>query len=550
VPGPPFVVIATATPNNLLADGVSTSTVSALVMDQQGHTVSDGWQVDFTTTGGTVFPASASTQSGSAETTFTSSTTPGNYTITATVNGTAVDDGVDITLGTDPVIGGEPVNVTIAADPLVIQVKGTGGTSSSTITATVTDSNGNPYNDSDDNIRFQIIAGPGGGEVLDSADGTPSIDETTSTAGGVGTVILKSGTISGTLRIQVNVLKDGNGDPLVPQLTAISSALGIEAGPPFSMTMVAAPTVIDNEDGTISWIISSLVNDQYGNPVADDTGIYFGLVDNFKDGGIDGATTGGDTTFSSAGASFVTNGVVTNDTLIPFAGLNEGGHIVDTVTSATELSLFDEMEGPETGIPFVVGNAIQGVICGVSPTGYEPPDSTCTFTGNKDIKGLAHTMMTYPASAIWDPMYLYAETGGRTLGDSSFGILPDNYPAIEPVTVEVILSPTTVRENNELVGTQVTVFAHLSDGGGNAIQGKTLKFATSDLIYTGFDDGSHLFADRLPGVSITTDVNGDASVVLLVGGGTPPYNITGTYPVEVSVSIKSYVGKATLTIKP
>ncbi|MEA1900347.1 MAG: invasin domain 3-containing protein, partial [Thermodesulfobacteriota bacterium] len=422
VPGPAADIAGTtlsANPTVIDAGGVSTSLITAGVVDENNNPVTDGTMVNFYTTAGGLSHASSATANGIATVVLTSSTTNETATVTAIVD--SVSKTVDVTFGTGTGTG-EPVYIIITVDPENIRVKGTGGIESAVLTASVKDENGQPYNDSEDNIEFEILTGPGGGEILDSGDGSPSASEITKTAGGIATVSLNSGTISGTVRVQVTVLKDGGGAVLAPanQIIAISTQIGIETGDPFNITLYKAPEIEDNEDGSMSCIISALVQDQYGNPVADNTGVYFGLVDNepygYKSSGNNGVTSG-TATFTSAGTNFTGDGVVQFDTLIILKGQDEGGHIIDTSEDET-VTLFYSLTDSEINLDFVAGNAELGVICGVVPTGNLDPDTTCTPSGGFSIKGIAHTRLTWGEPAIFEPFYLYAETEGRNLGKS------------------------------------------------------------------------------------------------------------------------------------
>jgi adhesin/invasin len=67
LPGPPAVILVTAEPTSLVADGVSTATVRASLADAWGHPVADGTPVAFTTSLGTVTPTLAWTEAGRAQ---------------------------------------------------------------------------------------------------------------------------------------------------------------------------------------------------------------------------------------------------------------------------------------------------------------------------------------------------------------------------------------------------------------------------------------------------------------------------------------------------
>ncbi len=86
-PDPPHTVTLTAEPIAIPANGVSTSILRAIVTDQYGNMVADGTNCYFNTTLGSVWPLFDITLDGIAETTLTSSETPGLATVTATCGG-------------------------------------------------------------------------------------------------------------------------------------------------------------------------------------------------------------------------------------------------------------------------------------------------------------------------------------------------------------------------------------------------------------------------------------------------------------------------------
>ena len=85
VVGPPFTVTLAADPINLLADGASTSTLTATVKDAEGHNVADGTRVSFTTDLGVLGSSSITktTTNGVATAALIAPTEPGIATVRA-----------------------------------------------------------------------------------------------------------------------------------------------------------------------------------------------------------------------------------------------------------------------------------------------------------------------------------------------------------------------------------------------------------------------------------------------------------------------------------
>jgi hypothetical protein len=81
----PAHLSVTANPTSIPADGVSTSTITALVSDENNRTVPDGTLVTFATSLGVLGPATVKTQNGIAAATLHSSTTVGTAMVTVEV---------------------------------------------------------------------------------------------------------------------------------------------------------------------------------------------------------------------------------------------------------------------------------------------------------------------------------------------------------------------------------------------------------------------------------------------------------------------------------
>ncbi|WP_461395688.1 Ig-like domain-containing protein, partial [Deferrisoma sp.] len=176
----------------------------------------------------------------------------------------------------------------------------------------------------------------------------------------------------------------------------------VVAGPPYSVVLGRAPEPESNGDGTYTHRYFALVADQYGNAVPDGTAVYFGHVYNVEDSGSDGRLYEATDTFDTASSvNFETAGVVAGDTLLIEDGVAEGGYIVEAV-SGTTLTLFADIREDLTGLQYRVGNSLGG--------GEITP-----LAATKG--GVATAEMKYPVPLIKDPVWVYAETSGRTVGD-------------------------------------------------------------------------------------------------------------------------------------
>ncbi|MGY4535604.1 protocatechuate 3,4-dioxygenase beta subunit, partial [Pseudomonas sp. TE3786] len=252
---------------SIAADGTSTSTISAVVMDTKGNPV-PGATIDWTTTGGTLDKTSSVTDAnGVASAVLTSSTTPGTATVTATsgtAHGSAVVTFVAVAAAT----------VTTTASPTSIVAN---GTSTSAISAVAKDAQGNPV------VGVTVNWTTTGGTL----DKTSSVTD----ANGVATVELTSPTTTGKATVEAN---SGGGHSSTEVTFVAGPAAGV-TGMSTSLRSIAA-------DGTSTSTISAVVMDTKGNPVPGAT--------------VDWTTTGGtlDKTSSVTDANGVASAVLTSST--------------------------------------------------------------------------------------------------------------------------------------------------------------------------------------------------------------------------------------------
>jgi hypothetical protein len=165
IPGPPATVTLNVNPANIVADGKSTSTITAVVRDAENNNVSDGTVVTITVSGGTLptippdepdqDPAAngyqVKTVNGVAKATLTSSTEAGRETITAAA-GTAAAN-AEITFSSDV-----PANITLGWNPPLTYTPSIWADNQSTqqVTAQVTTKTGEPVSDGT-TIKFRIL---------------------------------------------------------------------------------------------------------------------------------------------------------------------------------------------------------------------------------------------------------------------------------------------------------------------------------------------------------------------------------------------------------
>ncbi|MEA3358133.1 MAG: invasin domain 3-containing protein, partial [Thermodesulfobacteriota bacterium] len=143
----PGTVTVRAASDKIVADGTTSTLITAVVKDVDGNNIADGTKVEFTTTGGTLSAANATTINGEATVTLTSPTTIGTADITATVGKVSGSTKVDF-------IAGPIDKLTLTANPNTLPAD---GTSTSTIQVTAKDINGNPV--ADESIGLTVSSG-------------------------------------------------------------------------------------------------------------------------------------------------------------------------------------------------------------------------------------------------------------------------------------------------------------------------------------------------------------------------------------------------------
>ncbi|NOY69077.1 MAG: hypothetical protein GXP53_06245, partial [Deltaproteobacteria bacterium] len=289
-------------PNSILGTGDKTADITVTVLDAAGAPLNNetvNVALDDLSLG-TVSPASSTTGvDGKATFQFTGAAKGGMVTITASYDPDIPDNPAnsnDVS-GTATIdIQEPPAFIEVAdgyPDPTSINIKGTGGQSTSQLIFDVKDIAGNPVADGY-RVDFEILSGPNGNEAIE-----PS---TTTTSGGQIATILRSGTKSGPVSIKVTYYNNTN-------ISTTTSQIAINAGPPVGEEFGIFAQFL-NVSGL--WVadlqeqVSVNVGDIYGNAVPDETAISFKT---YNTGGFfspnTAATTGGlaSNTLHSGGTS-------------------------------------------------------------------------------------------------------------------------------------------------------------------------------------------------------------------------------------------------------
>jgi adhesin/invasin len=228
--GPPTQAVVTAEPAQLIADGVSTSTLTISVEDSFGNLVGDGVPVAVSTSLGTL-TGSGNTVGGTTTRTLRSSTTVGTANIVVT-GLTTIGGQVDF-------VPGPPSSATVQAWPLEVEAN---GVDTSTLSITLRDAWGHLVADGTNVVITSTV-----GQVLGD----------TSTTSGVLTRTLRSST-AGLAHI-------GS-----PGLTLVGDDVLFVPGPASTAEIIATPKTLP-ADGNSTALLTIVVRDGQGNLVHDGT---------------------------------------------------------------------------------------------------------------------------------------------------------------------------------------------------------------------------------------------------------------------------------------
>jgi len=246
---------------NIPANGTSTASLRATLVDGSGHPVANAGLL-FQATAGRLQPVGGSgwapqvtvqtNNQGAADVLLRSTAAPNSAVVTVAAPGVTADTASVTVAFTSLVIAN------VVADPTSVPV---GGNKSSKITATVVDTLGNPAPNGTV-VEFSII----NQAQIPSA----TLTESSSTTDGKATAIFRSGTEVGTARIRVSVP--------IANATNDQTIIGITAGPPALMTVASSAFVTSARNLGAEVEITALVSDQFDNPVEDNTAVRFDVT--------------------------------------------------------------------------------------------------------------------------------------------------------------------------------------------------------------------------------------------------------------------------------
>lgn len=226
----PATASLSATPNQIIANGVSTSTINVVLQDINGVRVPNA-TANFTTSLGVITNAATTDANGSASVTLRSATTTGVATITAAAGVATAATQVEF-------IPGSPHQVAVSASPSALVAD---GVSAGAVVALLRDEHGNVI--PNHVVSFSTTLGQIGGSATTNDEGKATTTLTSATQIGAATVTATAGAASG------------------------STTVNFIAGPAATVSLAPTPGTI-LADGASTSAINAEVRDAFGNPVA------------------------------------------------------------------------------------------------------------------------------------------------------------------------------------------------------------------------------------------------------------------------------------------
>ncbi|MDO9453178.1 MAG: Ig-like domain-containing protein [Stagnimonas sp.] len=327
VPGvasvPPSII--TPNPQLIVADGVSTSTITVIQNDRFGNPLPDGTPVTLLSDNGTIVGSNtANLASGRVTFQVRSATSQGQANL-------RVQDvpGLTEKLNFQSATDGVPASLSFVSSTQRLSVIGVGQGEQATITVSVADSSGNLIKESGygttdaalalNNLRAEFVTRPSGGESLTGNNANNAVVSDLNgvldvrTQGGVAVITLRSGTRPGIVEVRFSVLAFntnggfGSGTETVAARASLPQ-VSIASGPPTTIvfTNPVSNSVANLGGGSYQRRGQVIVTDRYGNSVPDGTVVNFGVIDSVMMHDNSGGTTAGAATLTRNGPSLIT----------------------------------------------------------------------------------------------------------------------------------------------------------------------------------------------------------------------------------------------------
>ncbi len=469
----------TPSQNSVIADGVATVVLSAVLTDSEGIPLPNR-TIEFATNAGTLLATSAVTNAnGLAEVTLRAPNVRGVANVTVRETGTDVTGATAVEF-----VAGAASTISVTLTPSTVSPGGT-----ATLVASVRDGRGNPV--SEQVVTFDTPNGAGGGQFEEST--------VTTDGNGRASTDFVAGTSSGTFALRARI---AGGTSASAQLTVTQ--------PDALLNVTAAPATLV-ADGQSTVVVSAVLTDFNDQPLPNRTIVF--------------TTTSGTLLSSSA----LTNdaGLARVSLRAPavagranvtarLAGGNvSAGTVVEfTAGPAAQISFglnpSTVQPGGASSVSAIVrdanGNPVSGesVTFSVSPAGngsFSPGETTTGATGQAGS--------TFTAGDTTGTFTLSASTGSGLNASAQLTV------AVGVTGISVIASAPTLQSSDDTIGEGLRISAIVRKQGNLPVEGVRVNFSAS----------SGLIQPQGGGI---TDASGSAQAILTTGGDPTNRDITVT----------------------
>ncbi len=236
-------------PASITANGVALSVIEATLKETAAGRGISGETITFSTTLGTIGGSATTDANGKATVNLIAGITSGTATVKA-YNGPLTSGIIDSTTVT--LVAPTSSSISLAASPTNLQVRGTGGIETASITATVLDKDNQPV---PSGVEVEFTLSPSG---VGTFGGNATKDTVETDSNGEATIQFQSGTVASDVTITAK--------ELVQLIQSTTSLLTVVAGPTQNIELTAT-TISWNADGLYEREIHGVFSDTYSNAI-------------------------------------------------------------------------------------------------------------------------------------------------------------------------------------------------------------------------------------------------------------------------------------------
>jgi hypothetical protein len=500
-----------ASPANLAADGVSTSTITASV----DSSVADGKTINFSISSGTgaLSASSAATSGGKATVTYTAGTTPGIDTVSANADGVSKETTIQL--------NGVPNSFSLSLSQTSVK---SDNSDSSTVTATVLDNNKVPV--SGTQVTFTATGGMiSSSTAITDENGEAPITFSSGTTEKKNQVVTIIASVTGHDSKQIPILVRGT------ELQLSTDRTGLEVNPsnPDASTATLAVTLEDAGQVPIYDALVSISLDAASTgAVTFDSGLTTYQNNTDVNGKIEVEVTGtiaGDAKVKVAALGATATQTYTVDVKGESFRIDSPTEDPDSLSTNTNLTI--TVNAPDQ--TYVLFSTTFGTLTGTNETGQTVKEPVSGGAASVRLRSTSAGVATVQASDFNDPSTkdLISVIISAPSSEASQIVLQANANVVAPSTSDlsntVILTATVKNASDQVVGNAPVVFSidnNTATGGGETISPAVVHTNAFGIATTTFTSGS-LSSDS-NGVIVRAGVVGTAiasnDMHIIIGG--------------------------------